>query len=166
MKKFFVAATLAGLLASGIALAADYVVARSNAPTITKGMQYGAGDTVPLLVGQLLTLISSGGEIVVLRGAEGGVRLPPLAKGAQTASMAALTALVNRPAPRRNFGAMRGKEGCPAVEILSSMEGILAASAIEGCAGLAREALERYIIAGEGGTTSAPAGAKQSAEKP
>lgn len=148
MKKLMAWSILSAMFAGGIAFAADYVVARSNVASVAKGSQYAAGDTVPLAVGQSVTLISSGGEVVVLQGAAGGARLPALAKGPQTASMAALTALVNRPAPRRNFGAMRGKTACPEISSLKSVETILAAGATEGCESLAREALESYINAG------------------
>ncbi len=145
------------LAAGTAAMAADYVVARSNVATIGKGTQFAAGASVPLEDGQVLTLVSSGGEVLVLRGAAGGVRLPALAGGAQAAAVATLTALVNRPPPRRSFGAMRGKETCPAIETLTTMESILAASAVEGCGTLARDALERYIVARE--AAAAPAAA-------
>lgn len=149
------------------AVAADYVVARSNVAAIGKGTQFAAGASVPLEEGQVLTLVSSGGEVLVLRGAAGGVRLPALAGGAQAASVSALTALVNRPPPRRSFGAMRGKDTCPAIETLITMESILAASAIEGCGTLARDALERYIVAREAAAAPAAApAASGSAPKP
>ena len=155
MKKWFTGAVLALVLASGITLAADYVVARSTAASIAKGAQYAAGDSIPLAVGEVLTLVSSGGEVLVLRGAAGGVTLPSLSSGPKTASMEALTALVNRPSPRRSFGAMRGKEGCPPVESLGTLDGILAAAAIEGCGALAKEALDRYITAVEAAESEA-----------
>lgn len=142
------------VLASGVAAAADYVVVKSTDATIGKGTQYRAGESIPLAVGSAATLISSGGEVVELRGAAGGATLPSLSAGPKTASMEALTALVNRPAPRRSFGAMRGKEGCPAVETLNNVEAILAAAAIEGCGALAREALERYIASAEAGRSA------------
>jgi hypothetical protein len=165
VRKGLIGVIVAMSLAAGtVAAAADYVVARSNVATIGKGTQFAAGASVPLEEGQILTLVSSGGEVMVLRGAAGGVRLPALAGGAQTASVAALTALVNRPPPRRSFGAMRGKETCPAIETLTTMESILAASAAEGCGTLARDALERYIVARE--AAAAPAAASGSAAKP
>lgn len=157
MKRFIAWSMISALFAAGGAFAADYVVARSTVASIAKGTQYAAGDTVPLPVGQSATLISSGGEVVVLQGAAGGARLPALAKGPQTASMAALSALVNRPAPRRNFGAMRGKAGCPEISTLKTLDAILAAGAIDGCAPLAREALESYINAGSTAAGSTPA---------
>lgn len=158
-----------GVLAGGTAaLAADYVVARSSVATIAKGTQFAAGASVPLEPGQLLTMVSAGGEVLVLKGAAGGVRLPALASGPQSASVAALTALVNRPPPRRSFGAMRGKENCPPAETLNAMDNILAAAAIDGCATMAREALERYLVAREteAGVAPAPAPAAAPAEKP
>ncbi|MBU6378935.1 MAG: hypothetical protein KJS95_10440 [Gammaproteobacteria bacterium] len=151
------AAAALWLAAGTVAVAADYVVARSNVASIAKGAQFAAGANLPLEDGQVVTMVSSGGEVVVLRGAAGGVRLPALAGGAQSASVAALTALVNRPPPRRSFGAMRGKETCPAVETLTTMDSILAASAVEGCGLIARDALERYIVAREAAATAAPA---------
>lgn len=168
VKKGWIGAMMAISLAAGTAaMAADYVVARSNVATIGKGTQFAAGASVPLEDGQVLTLVSSGGEVLVLRGAAGGVRLPALAGGAQAAAVATLTALVNRPPPRRSFGAMRGKETCPAIETLTTMESILAASAVEGCGTLARDALERYIVAREAAAAPAAApAAAGSAAKP
>jgi hypothetical protein len=166
-KTWMATALACGLLTGGTAaLAADYVVARSNVATIAKGAQFAAGASVPLEPGQMLTMVSAGGEVLVLKGAAGGVRLPALASGPQSASVAALTALVNRPPPRRSFGAMRGKENCPAAETLNTMENILAASAIEGCATMAREALERYLTDREAAAGGAPASAPAAAPAP
>jgi len=142
-----------------VAAAADYVVARSSQPSIVKGTQLAAGQLVALGAGGKLTLISAGGDILVLRGAEGGVRLPALAAGPQTASIKALTALVERPSPRRNFGAMRGKAGCPDPATLTTMPAIMAAAEIEGCGTLAKQALDRLVLASETADTASEPGA-------
>lgn len=131
--------------------AADYVVVRSSSPSLLKGAQLSAGQKIDLGPGQQLTLVSTGGELTVLRGAAGGVTLPASAAGAARASTAALAALVTQPAPRRSFGAMRGKEDCPAPETLRTLEGILEAAELETCAALAQQALDRWVTERESG---------------
>ena len=138
-------------LAVGSAGAADYVVVRSNSPALAKGVQLSAGQKLELAPGQQLTVVSAGGELTVLRGATGGVVLPSLETGNSRAATAALAALVTRPAPRRSFGAMRGKDECPKPESLTSLEAILAAAEVEACAALAQQALDRWVMAGESG---------------
>jgi hypothetical protein len=92
-----------------------------------------------------VTLISAGGEVVILKGTESGIKVPTLAKPAGSAASTTLAALVNRPPPRRNFGAMRGNDKCRSVEELQTLEAILAVSDIEGCGRIAQAALEAYI---------------------
>lgn len=138
-------------LAAAATAAADFVVVRSSVPALAKGTQLTAGQKIDLPAGQQVTVVSMGGEITVLRGAVGGVTLPALQAGASRASSAALAALVTRPAPRRSFGAMRGKEDCPAPESLNSLEAILAAAQVEACATLAQQALDRWVTARESG---------------
>ena len=156
MNRMILAATAALMaLAAATSVAADYVVVRSSAPAVAKGAQLAAGQRVDVGPGQVLTVVSAGGEVSVLRGAAGGVTLPALAAASQAASSAALVALVSRPAPRRSFGAMRGKDDCPAVESLTSVESILAAAKSESCASIAQQALDRLAAAAE--SSAAPA---------
>lgn len=140
-----VCAVLALGLAVGIAGAADYIVVRSTDAAIAKGAALAAGARVPLAAGATLTLVSPGGEVVMLKGAAGGAQVPGVAKGGDSAASAALAALVNRPPPRRSFGAMRGSEKCPSAAALQTMEQILAASREQGCGGVAQAALEAYV---------------------
>jgi hypothetical protein len=129
----------------GLAAASDYIVARSTDASIVKGTALAAGVVVPAAVGAVVTLISAGGEVVILKGTESGIKVPTLAKPAGSAASTTLAALVNRPPPRRNFGAMRGNDKCRSVEELQTLEAILAVSDIEGCGRIAQAALEAYI---------------------
>lgn len=131
--------------------ATDFVVVRSSASAFVKGAQFGAGEKIDLAPGQQLTVVSTGGEVTVLRGAAGGVTLPLLQAGESRASSAALAALVSQPAPRRSFGAMRGKDECPQAESLASLEAILAAAEVDACKMVAQQALERWVRTGESG---------------
>lgn len=132
-------------VASGIAGAADYIVVRSSDASIAKGTALAAGARVPLAAGATLTLVSPGGEVVTIRGAADGAQIPGVAKPGDSAASSALAALVNRPPPRRSFGAMRGSERCPDAAALQTLEQILAASREAGCGGIAQAALEAYI---------------------
>lgn len=138
-------AVLALGMLGGLAAASDYIVARSTDASIVKGTALAAGAVVPAAVGAVVTLISAGGEVVILKGTESGIKVPGAAKAASSAASATLAALVNRPPPRRNFGAMRGNDKCRSVEELQTLEAILAVSDIEGCGRIAQAALEAYI---------------------
>lgn len=152
------AAVLALGAASGIAGAADYIVVRSNEASITKGSPLAAGSRVALPVGKALTLVSPGGEVVSLQGSAAGAVVPGVSKPGDSAAGSALTALVNRPPPRRSFGAMRGN--CPGAEALQTLEQILAAAKLEGCGSVAQAALEAYVDkAGAAPAAAAPAAA-------
>ncbi len=128
------------------AWANDYIVARSSDPSIERGSAWAAGSSLSLGVGGRATLVTAGGAVVNIEGAEGGVVLPALS-GSGNASTEALQALVKRPLPRRSFGAMRGPGDCPAADELKTLEDILAAAGREGCDRNARVALENYLSA-------------------
>ena len=136
---------LALAAASGLAAAADYIVVRSTDSAIAKGTALASGTRVPLASGAVLTLVSPGGEVVTIKGAADGAQVPGVAKPGDSAATSALAALVNRPPPRRSFGAMRGGDKCPSAEALQTMEQILAASRQEGCGRIAQAALESYV---------------------
>lgn len=138
-------------LSASSVVAAEYVVVRSNSPVLLKGAQLSAGQKLDLGPGQQVTVVSTGGELTVLRGAAGGVTLPVPEAGVPRASAAALSALVTRPAPRRSFGAMRGKQVCSAPDALLTLEGILAAGQVDACSGFAQQALDRWVAANESG---------------
>lgn len=128
------------------ATANDYIVARSSDPAIERGSAWAAGSSLALGVGGKVTMVTVGGAVLNIDGAEGGVVLPALS-GSGSASTEALQALVKRPLPRRSFGAMRGPGDCPAADELKSLEEILAAAGREGCDRNARVALENYLSA-------------------
>ncbi len=132
-------------LVSGIAGAADYIVVRSSDASIARGTALAAGTRLALPAGATLTLVSPGGEVVTLKGSPVGAQVPGVAKPGDSAAAAALTALVNRPPPRRSFGAMRGSEKCPSAAALQTMEQILAAAREQGCGSIAQAALEAYV---------------------
>lgn len=141
-------------IVSGIAGAADYIVVRSADASIAKGTALAAGARVPLAAGATLTLVSPGGEVVIIKGAADGAQVPGVAKPADRAASSALAALVNRPPPRRSFGAMRGN--CPGAEALQTLEQILAASKLEGCGSVAQAALEAYVDRAGAAAAAAP----------
>ena len=141
LKASFAVAALA--VVAGLARADDYIVVRSNEASIVKGSPLAAGSRVALPVGKALTLVSPGGEVVSLQGSAGGAVVPGVSKPGDSAAGSALTALVNRPPPRKAFGAMRGP--CPAVDALQTLEQILAASKEKDCGSVAQTALEAYI---------------------
>lgn len=142
---FRTSAVLALSVLGGLAAASDYIVARSTDASIVKGTALAAGVVVPAAVDAVVTLISAGGEVVILKGTESGLKVPTPAKPAGSAASTTLAALVNRPPPRRNFGAMRGNDKCRSDEELQTLEAILAVSDIEGCGRIAQAALEAYI---------------------
>jgi len=151
-------AALALGIAAGLAGAADYVVVRSSDAAIVKGTALAAGTRVALPTGATLTLVSSGGEVVTLKGSPAGAQVPGVATPGDSAASAALSALVNRPPPRRSFGAMRGSEKCPSAAALQTLEQILAASRESGCGSISQVALEAYIDrAGAASSSDAPA---------
>ncbi|MFM7707844.1 MAG: hypothetical protein ACKO9D_07495 [Gammaproteobacteria bacterium] len=154
LKIFGAVAALTAL--AGIAHADDYIVVRSNEASIAKGSPLAAGSRVALPAGKALTLVSPGGEVVSLQGSAGGAVVPGVSKPGDSAAGSALTALVNRPPPRRSFGAMRGN--CPGAEALQTLEQILAASKLEGCGSVAQAALEAYV---DRAGAAPPAGAAQ-----
>jgi hypothetical protein len=143
-------------IASGIAGAADYIVVRSTDSSIAKGTALAAGARVPLAAGATLTLVSSGGEVVTIKGSTDGAQVPGVAKPGDSAASAALAALVNKPPPRRSFGAMRGSEKCPSAAALQTMEQILAASREQGCGSIAQAALEAYVEKAGSAPAAAP----------
>lgn len=146
MKTFhasFVALALG--IAAGLAGAADYVVVRSTDASIAKGAALAAGTRVALPAGATLTLVSPGGDVVTLKGSAAGAQVPGVATPGDSAASAALSALVNRPPPRRSFGAMRGSAKCPSAAALQTLEQILAASREAGCGSISQAALEAYI---------------------
>ncbi len=145
------------LLLGGVGLpvmANDYIVARSSDPAIERGSAWAAGSSLALGAGQSVTMVTPGGDVLNLEGAEGGIVLPTRAAGG-SASTEALQALIKRPMPRRSFGAMRGPGDCPSAEDLKTLDEILAAAAREGCDRNARVALENYLSADEAGAESA-----------
>ena len=148
-----VVAVAALAAAAGLARADDYIVVRSNEASIAKGSPLAAGSRVALPAGKALTLVSPGGEVVSLQGSAGGAVVPGVSKPGDSAAGSALTALVNRPPPRRSFGAMRGP--CPGAEALQTLEQILAASKLEGCGSAAQAALESYVDRAEAGAAAA-----------
>jgi len=162
LKVFGVVAALAA--AAGLARADDYIVVRSNEASIAKGSPLAAGARVALPAGKALTLVSSGGEVVSLQGSAGGAVVPAVSKPSDSAAGSALTALVNRPPPRRSFGAMRGN--CPGAEALQTLEQILAASKLEGCGSVAQAALEAYVDRAGAAPPAAAAPATGAAQKP
>ena len=129
-------------------MANDYIVARSSDPAIERGSAWAAGSSLALGSGQSVTMVTPGGDVLNLEGAEGGIVLPARAAGG-SASTEALQALIKRPMPRRSFGAMRGPGDCPSAEDLKTLDEILAAAAREGCDRNARVALENYLSAEE-----------------
>lgn len=150
-------------VASAVAGAADYIVVRSTDASIAKGTALAAGARVPLEAGATLTLVSPGGEVVTIKGSADGAQVPGVAKPGDSAASAALAALVNRPPPRRSFGAMRGSAKCPSITALQTLEQILAASREQGCAGISQAALEAYIDrAGAAPVDAAPVDASPS----
>lgn len=145
MRKQVLMITVLSVFAQPV-LANDYIVARSSDPAIERGSSWAAGSSLALGEGGRATLITSGGAVLNIEGAEGGVVLPALGS-AGSASTEALQALVKRPLPRRSFGAMRGPGDCPAADELKTLEEILAAAGREGCDRNARVALETYLSA-------------------
>jgi hypothetical protein len=151
-------AVMALAAATGLVRADDYIVVRSNEASIAKGSPLAAGSRVALPVGKALTLVSPGGEVVSLQGSATGAQVPGVAKPADSAASSALAALVNRPPPRRSFGAMRGT--CPGAAALQTLDQILAASKLKGCGSVAQAALEAYVDrAGAAAAAASPAGA-------
>jgi hypothetical protein len=139
------------LLLGGVGLpvmANDYIVARSSDPAIERGSAWAAGSSLALGAGQSVTMVTTGGDVLSLEGADGGIVLPARAAGG-SASAEALQSLIKRPMPRRSFGAMRGPGDCPSAEDLKTLDEILAAAAREGCDRNARVALENYLSADE-----------------
>ena len=143
--KMFLVAVTAGAFALPV-MANDYIVARSSEPAIERGSAWAAGASLALGVGGRVTLVTTGGDVLNIEGAEGGVVLPARTAGS-SASTESLQALVKRPLPRRSFGAMRGPGDCPAADELKTLEVILAAAGQEGCDRNARVALENFLSA-------------------
>ena len=146
MRNRIIFAVLLSTIASVSISANDYIVARSSDPAIERGSAWAVGASLALGVGGRVTMVTPGGDVLNIEGAEGGVILPARAAGG-SASTEALQALVKRPLPRRSFGAMRGPGDCPAADELKTLEEILAAAAREGCDRNARVALENYLSA-------------------
>ena len=151
MKNFVIGAALA-MVMGGVALADSFVVVRSTDPSVARNSTYTSGQTVTVAKGASLTVINGAGALSTLTSKTGSIVMPGAATAADAQRQTAMRAILERPAARRTFGAMRGgvhREGdCPAAADLKTLDDILQADA-DDCNDAASEAMAALVAQGD-----------------
>jgi hypothetical protein len=144
---------LAGLVLAAIATAAaarDYVVVASTDPAVARGQSFAAGARIPLPAGKTVTLMHATGDIVRLKGADGGVVLPKRAASQGDADRLAILKVIVAPADRQVAGGLalrKTRSGvCPAPDKIKTLDAIVQVYQA-GCASSATDALNAWITA-------------------
>lgn len=144
---------LAGLALAAFASAAaarDYVVVSSTDPAIVRGQSFSAGARLSLHVGKTATLMHATGDLVRVKGADGGVLLPRRAASQGEADRLAILKVIVAPADRQTTGGIalrKTRSGiCPAVENVQTLDAIVQVHQA-GCASVATDAIEAWITA-------------------
>jgi hypothetical protein len=134
---------------AGAAAARDHIVVGSTDPAIARGLSYDGGARIPLAPGRTLTLMHASGDMIRLKGAQGGVVAPPRKAGqAETERLAVLRVIV-APPERKLAGmyATRTRAGvCPEVAAITSLDAIVQVHQ-GGCTAEAAQALEAWVAA-------------------
>ncbi len=130
------------------AAAGDYLVVRSSDPAFPRGQALSAGARVALAAGGTLTLMHASGDVVTLKGAAGGVSLPPRAASTPDAERMAVLKFILARAPRDDAARpTRTRSGiCPSVEAITTLDAITQVQQ-GGCADEAAQALEAFLAA-------------------
>jgi len=139
---------LALALIAGAAAAHDYIVVASTEPAIARGVAVDGGQKLAVAPGRQVTLMHASGDLLVLKGAAGGVTAPKRKAGdAETARLEVFRTMV-APKPRdvtEGLGARRTRGGvCPEAGALSDLDAIAQAQT-GGCPDPAAQALEAWI---------------------
>ena len=160
--RFRPASILVGLALAAVATAAaarDYVVVSSTDPAVARGQTFAAGTRIPLPAGKTVTLMHATGDLVRLKGASGGVTAPRRAASQGDADRLAILKIIVAPADRQATGlvAMRKTRSgiCPAPEAVRTLDDIVQVHRA-GCATVAAEALEAWIVAHPPAETDVP----------
>jgi hypothetical protein len=140
-----------GLVAAafaGAAAASDYFVVASTDPAIVRGRAFNSGERAPLAPGATLTLMHASGDVVTLRGVQGGAVVPSRRANQADADRLALLKVLVAPAVSRMTGATRVRTRggvCPEAASLADLDAI--ANAATACEAEASEAFEAWLVA-------------------
>lgn len=144
---------LAGLALAAFASAAaarDYVVVSSTDPAVVRGQSFSAGARLALPVGKTATLMHATGDLVRIKGADGGVLLPRRAASQGEADRLAILKVIVAPADRQTAGGIslrKTRSGiCPSIENVQGLDAIVQVHQA-GCPSVATEAMEAWIAA-------------------
>ena len=146
-------------LATTPAIAADYVVVRSEVPTLTLGQQFEAGAVVNIPAGKSVTLMHASGSIEVLRGTGSATWLPKhVATNVEAGRLSRIVVvLLSKPPESKEFAALRTTElasspngtgpQCAAPLVGPTLVTLdeIASTADRGCEAQAKEGFERYL---------------------
>ena len=141
-------------LLCGAAHARDFIVVGSSDPGLLRGQSFDAGARVPLAAGRTATLMHASGNLITLRGAQGGVALPARAGSPTESDRLAVLRMMVAPARREMVGdgrvgrtraATRGGL-CPGSLGLTTLDAIVLVQKA-GCEVEAAAALEAWIAA-------------------
>jgi len=142
------AAGLAIGLVATAAVARDYVVVGSTSPAIARGQGLEAGARVSLAPGQTLTLMHASGDVVRIKGAQGGVVLPRRSASQGDADRLAILKVMVAPAASEkvgSVGARRTRSGiCPEPARIVTLDAIVQTYQA-GCKSQATQALDVWI---------------------
>lgn len=129
--------------------AADFVVVRSSDPAVIRGQAFEAGERVPLAEGTVVMLMHASGDIVTLKGINGGVSLPKRAASPPDADRMAVLKFILARAPKEvGARAMRTRGGiCPTVSAITTLDAV-AEVYQSGCAEQAAQALDALLAPG------------------
>lgn len=134
---------------AGAGAARDYIVVGSTDPAIVRGQAYDSGMKLTLAPGRTVTLMHASGDLVRLRGAEGGVLLPRRQSSqADAERLAILKVIVST--DQRGPGVtrpMRTRAGlCPEPATITTLDAVVQVHQ-GGCSAEATQALDAWIAA-------------------
>lgn len=139
---------LATTLIAGAAAAHDYIVVASTEPAIARGVAVDGGQKLAVTPGRQVTLMHASGEVLVLKGAAGGVTAPKRTAGDADSARLEMFRTMIAPKPRdvsEGLGARRTRAGvCPDAGALTTLDAVAQAQ-MAGCAEPASQALEAWI---------------------
>lgn len=141
---------LAALAFASVAAARDYIVVASTDPGVARGQPVDGGQRLAVNPGRSVTLMHASGDLLVLKGAAGGVVAPARrAADTETARLEVFRTMVATK-PREQtagLGARRTRGGvCPAPESLTSLDAI-AQVGESPCQTVAVQALDAWLAA-------------------
>jgi hypothetical protein len=141
--------SLALAMIAGAATARDYVVVASSEPTVPKGLMVDGGARLAVLPGHSVTLMHASGDLLMLKGAAGGVVAPARkAAAADSARLDVLRAMVDTRAREvsEGPGQRRSRSVCPAADQLTTLDAIAEVGAA-GCKDAAAAAFDAWLSA-------------------